>query len=421
MKEISLFNIAQSLLAVLVSSQPAFALSYTFTKIGAATSQFPFVGAWDLNDAGIVAFQRTKSFPNNDFTELYIGNGITALDTLIVKTGDTVANQTLGFLGYADINNNNVVSFRGLPVTGGDAIFIGDGITTTPIFLGGTGGLGNTTINNGNKVAFIDQSVSTFYIGNPLTAVASVGLIYNGFGSFLGINDSDTVAFLSLLNSGASEIRSSSPPYTTTNTIASGTGTVYHGQLAPINNNGYVLYAEGNAAGITLYVGDGISSPLFIADNAGITNSSTTGYIGFGWYDLNDFNNVVFVAFRPGVLGGGSGIYFGPNSVSDKLIEKGDFLLGKQVFDVTLGGINNSCQVSFTAVFLDGNSLYTEAYRADPTFRCGKTAIPEPSSAIALLALGALGTASAFKTAASRKRLIALFASLSRSCQSSGG
>ena len=401
--------------------QPVFALPFTFTRIAAASIAFPQVGAWDLNDAGMVAYQRTKPFPNNNFTELYYGNGIPSSSVLVVKTGDTAPdNRLFDYLGYADINNKNVVSFRGIfgNPSPGDGIFTGSGGPVTQIHLG-TGLLGNTTINNNGKVAFIDHSVSTIYEGGPLagplTTVASVGLTYTGLGSIPGINDSDTAAFYAILNSGISEIRTSTSPFTTPTVIENGGATKYFGQVTPINNSGRVLYVEGDySTNIeTMYVDNG-PTRSFIADNAGITNSSPAGYIGFNRWDFNDFNDVVFEAGRPGSLGGGTGIYMGPNSITDKLIEPGDFLFGKPVFSLGLGGINNSCQVSFTANFLQGNSLTSEAYRADPQFDCGTTSVPEPSS-IALILAGLLVlTLRSSGTAQKRRSPLALLQGLPR-------
>ncbi len=97
---------------------------------------------------------------------------------------------------------------------------------------------------------------------------------------------------------------------------------------------------------------------------------------------INDQGTVGFMA---DLDLGGFGIFIGPDSILDAVIQTGDPLFGSTVTDLYFNrGLNNNSQLSYFALLSDGRQVIA---RADP-FQ--SPTIPEPTT-IAIFTLGLLG------------------------------
>jgi hypothetical protein len=122
-----------------------------------------------------------------------------------------------------------------------------------------------------------------------------------------------------------------------------------------------------------------------IADNTGPFRT-----FGSGLPAINDAGTVAFLA---SLDEGGSGIFTGPNPVTDKVIATGDSLFGSTVTSLGFNrfsskGLNNAGQLTFFAQLADGSS---GIFRADPESTPKPQPVSEPASVLDLLAVGALG------------------------------
>jgi hypothetical protein len=91
---------------------------------------------------------------------------------------------------------------------------------------------------------------------------------------------------------------------------------------------------------------------------------------------------------------GVTGIFTGADPIADKVIAIGDTLFGSRVTSLSFSnkGLNNSGQLAFVAGLENGIS---GVFRADP--QPPVQSVPEPSSVLGLLAVGAFGAGSALK------------------------
>ncbi|HEY9302048.1 MAG TPA: choice-of-anchor tandem repeat NxxGxxAF-containing protein, partial [Phormidium sp.] len=165
-----------------------------------------------------------------------------------------------------------------------------------------------------------------------------------------------------------------------TNTIADSNGAFNRFSDPSINNSGTVAFsAVLDTGGSGVFTGNGTTTTT-IADSSGAFNSF------FGTPSINDFGTVAFLA---GLDAGGSGIFTGNNPLKDKVILTGDTLFGSTVQELSFyrEGLNNSGQVAFFASLANGTS---GIYRADPIVVEPPKDVPEPASGLGLLAFGAL-------------------------------
>jgi len=142
---------------------------------------------------------------------IFVSNGTT--DKTIADTNDTFAGVTFdNFMKFTDINNNGWVAFQPSYQTAAQAIYIGNGTTTTKYvsLADGFAGLiaGGIDINSNNVVAFYglkdDYLTSGIFTsdGTTITEIATaqmLGTEPGKFDIFLGppaLNDRGGVAFL---------------------------------------------------------------------------------------------------------------------------------------------------------------------------------------------------------------------------------
>ncbi|MBD1906543.1 PEP-CTERM sorting domain-containing protein [Funiculus sociatus GB2-A5] len=172
-----------------------------------------------------------------------------------------------------------------------------------------------------------------------------------------------------------------------TNTIADSNGAFNSFSDPSINNSGTVAFTAVLDTGRSgVFTGNGTTTTT-IADSSGAFNSF------FGTPSINDFGIVAFLA---GLDVGGSGIFTGNNPLKDKVIGTGDTLFDSTVQELSFyrEGLNNSGQVAFFASLANGTS---GIFRADPIVVEPPKDVSEPASVLGLLAVGTFGATSVMK------------------------
>jgi hypothetical protein len=96
-----------------------------------------------------------------------------------------------------------------------------------------------------------------------------------------------------------------------------------------------------------------------------VTIATTDAPSPFSNFGLAAINNVGTVAFVASLRAGGTGIFIGPDPVSDRVVKTGDSILGLTLASISFlrGGLNDHGQIAFFARFSGGVS---GVVRADP-------------------------------------------------------
>ena len=336
---------------------------YTFTNIIDTNGLLLFAGEPSLNDLGVVAFGGSVSG---------VGVGIFSTDGNSINT--IVAGS--GFNADAQINNSNNVVFG----QGSNAIFVGDGLTTTLIAdnAGVFSNVGTISLNDSNLVGFHGEFATGRQLlligdGSSNTIVADTNGVFSQLGSFNSLNTSGQLAFRGNLDTGDQGIFVGDG--TSLLTIADNLG-VFSGfdSRISMNDSGSVVFRAGlDAGGIGIFVGDGTT----------ITPIAYNGGAGGTFNGLNDppmINNLGTVAFQARLPSGINGIFTGPDPIADKVISIGDPLFGSTVTGAASSrGLNNLNQIAFEYSLANGTRGIAIA-----------SPIPEPST-ILLLGTGLAG------------------------------
>ncbi len=371
--------------AVLCGTIPAaVAIPYTFVEIARGTGVFgtspfsQFQPGVAINDLGRVAF-RGNLAPSA--TEgLFTGTGGPV--TSIVAANDfphtALFDQT--------IDNNGTVVFRA-------------GSSTTSVsVLGGNGGLlvtfasppANPSIGpnwfgqviNNTGTALLSGGATFASQLYTATGVGSPSLLYDaatlaGIGAFFGpdINDAGTMA--SVVGPGLgvfnSLVRGNGGSLTIIVDPSDGLGTL--GTMSTsINDLGEVAFLSQ----VGIYTGDGASLNQ-VADVSG----PFSAFSSFG----PAINNAGTIAFWAALDAGGQGIFTGPDAIAEKIIARGDPLLGSTVSWLDFGrfGLNDAGQIGFLAGLANGDQVIVRGAPAGP-----ELSSPEPAT-IVLLAFGFAG------------------------------
>jgi hypothetical protein len=400
-KRLSVTTAASIFLSLLITGK---AEAFTFTKIADDSGPFSFVDVSFgpepvINNRGTVAF-----LTNLDTGGAGIFTGSGGATTTIA-----IANYSgpFGTLGMFDsppaLNDEGTVAFIAIlngrfprsffgggvfTSNGGSTTFIADNNLRIAPFLG------NPAINNEGTIAITAplSGVSDLLFtvsGGATTLIADNSGPFSGFGS-TAINDAGTVAFFASRDEGSNGLFTTSGGAITSIADSSGPFGYLVGGPA-INNAGTLAFSafrdfqdflEGSGGGGIFTSSGGVTT--IIADNTGPFRTF------FGLPAINDAGTVVFLA---SLDEGGSGIFTGPNPVTDKVIATGDRLFGSTVTSLNFNRfsskwLNNAGQLTFFAQLADGSS---GIFRADPESTPEPQPVPEPASVLNLLAVGALG------------------------------
>lgn len=375
-KKLSVVTALGVFLNLLMTAQ---AFGFTFTQIADTNSDFSKFGFYPVID--------------NDGTVAFLGDLNTGESGVFTGTGSGTTRIDGGlFSSFSTFNpaiqDNGNVAFSGNLKTGGSAIYALRGgelqtIATSRNFAA----LSSPAINSEGTVAFsqtLDSGVRAVLTNNggTTTTIAdnSGNSPYNRFEE-TAINKDGVVAFTAELKAGGRGIYSVNNG--TTNTVVDTSGEFDFLFNPSINNAGTVAFKGvlDRLAGEGIYIANG-GTVTKIADNSGV----------FDFFLDPAINNNGTVAFRGVLKGGGLGIYTGADPVNNKVIALGDSLSGSTVTDLYFSnqGINDKNQFAFYARLADGRR---GIFRADsnPNSQTS-TSIPEPTSVLGLLAVGALST-----------------------------
>lgn len=333
-----LFSYLIFLLGTFFLWETSLASSYTFTNIIDTNGSLISTGEPSLNDLGVVAFGGNVSG---------IGPGIFSTDGNSINT---IAKGS-GFGAVALINNSNNVLFN----HGSNAIFLGDGVTTTLIAdnSGAFSDVAGSSLNDSNFVGFRGEFASGRQVvligdGTSNTMVADTNGIFSQLEGFNSLNNGGQLAFRANLDTGDQGIFVGDG--TSLLNIADNLGEFsgFDSRLF-INDSGSVVFRAGlDAGGIGIFVGDGTTIKT-IAKNGGAG----------GTFDgLNDppmINNFGTVAFEARLPSGIKGIFTGPDPIANKVISQGDSLFGSTVSGVLFSrGLNNLNQIAFEYSLANG-------------------------------------------------------------------
>jgi hypothetical protein len=358
------------------------AAGYTYTRIAGADEAFLFTGAPVISADGTVFFAGSQGGVGG---AIFAGNGGgPATPVLTNASGLSEFNQLA-------VNGHGTVAFEAFRASDGRrGIFTYDGTALTPIAT--TGGpfasVAAPRINDAGTVTFRASfdpqgSRQAVYTGNggPLTQVATSDPPRSSF-SFAplpAINASGLVAFNSSLSAGDWGIFTGTGGQLT-QLYGSGGALLTLG-TPDLNDAGQVVFLAGTQGGQAILVGDG--GPLTtVAD----TSQTFQDFLSGPGPSINNQGEVVFLADLTASLGGGTGIFTGPDPVADKVIAVGDDLFGGRVVGLGLGrGLNDSGQITFIARVQQGSSISEYVVRADPLV----APVPAPPGLV-LAGLGAL-------------------------------
>jgi hypothetical protein len=348
-----------------MGAQAAAPVKYRSTLIADTSSLFVGLSSTvPLNSSGSVAF---FAYLRGGGVGIFTGNGGSI--TTIADTNNPLL--TFGFSGIA-FNNMGTVAFPLGVKGGGVGVFVGSGgpITTIADSSKGIVSIGEpVSINNSGTVAFFGSEASGIgglFAGNggPITTLYdnSPGSPFSTFGS-PAINDHGIVAFAAVIKNNTGGLAGiftgmGAPTFTK---IMDETGNILLRTSRPDFNNAGTVAFDGEFKD----TGDG---GIFIGNGGPvITIADTSGpFSGFPGSTpiINNNGEVIFLATLDA---GGIGIFSGPDSAADKIIETGDPLLGSVVTDLPSNGsrlgLNDAGQVTFLASLADGREVIV---RADP-------------------------------------------------------
>jgi hypothetical protein len=366
---------------------PAYAAKYTFTKVAdSARDDFnpnSFTCA-SINNRGEIAFRAGRTSPDglNSFDGIYRANADGSLTTI----AEDPDRSGFGFLGnFPSMNDLGDVSFAAnLAPSSGQAVLRGNGSELTTIattaeefnFFGF-----DTSVNNSGEVAFkaeldnFDEGlfsgsggeITTHYLNSTEVSLDGQQVRFGGNDSRPSINNLGDIAF-------DETIQPEFDPGIFVGRVGS-----FRTVAAPDANRSVqepVLNDKGTAAFETSFFDEaGQFVTAIVKGNGGplTTVADTTGPFGFFGFRPPAINNDGDVAFSaildndfPNI-----GIYVGPSTKRDRVIETGDKLDGARISNVSFceEGLNDSGQVAFIAELDDPSApegRRTAVFRATP-------------------------------------------------------
>jgi hypothetical protein len=381
-----------------IETYSAQAASYTFTKIADTNGSFDFLLNASINDDGTVVFNASLDEGGDGlFDGIFIANN-KSLATLVDTSG-----LFDDFLFPPIINNKGTVAFSALLDDGSTGIFTSRSGTIATI-ADDNGPFENLSssfisLNDNDAVAFdarLDTGVEGIFIsegGMPTAIIDNSDNPFNGFFRVPALNNNGTVAFSAYLSEfgiftssrggSFSTIVADRDPFDPSKNLFFRS----FGDRLAFNDNGTVVFTASVGK-----AGPGTDpnqvEGIFRSDDGVLTTLVDSRGLFGSFFDYVAIDNRGTVAFEACV--GGNvvcGIFTGSDPVKDKIIDTSDLLFGSELNQISFfrDGLNNSGQIVFRATFTDGTSAIV---RADPV------PVPDPSSALSLVALGTIGAGS---------------------------
>jgi len=297
-----------------------------------------------LNAQGDVAFYATYS------EGAFMGEGIFTPASLVLKTGESVGNQTLDGISFVPaVNDGGTVVVRGLLSSQESAI-----LTSTALLAENGNTIGGETltsfgppaINNNGTVAFVGSFSNGTGIFTQKGLLAKSGELIAGqpvasFGQ-PAINDRETVAFQAWLSG-----RIATAILTPTAVLVK-TGDTIGGKTLTDLFFGPALNSSGTVAFVGTFLGGtGVFTQDALLVQAGDSIGGRT-VTSFGYPVINDSGIVAFF----GTYTGGSGIF----TQTSLIAKTGDTISGRTLIGLGQPAINGGGEVAFTALFSDGSS-----------------------------------------------------------------
>jgi PEP-CTERM motif len=404
----------------LIAIAQANAASFTFTKIADTNTAIPggtgnFIdfgnGAPSLDNGNVAFWGAGTGQQQGIYTNVGgILNVVADRNTAI--PGGTGSFTDSSFRLFPSLDNGNVAFSTSNLTTGQRGIYTNVGGVLNVVVDTNTaipGGIGNFTflnlpsLSNGN-VAFLGrdsmgQDGIYTNIGGSLNVVADRNTAIPGgtgnfavFRNFPSLNN-ESVAFIggSVGQLGVyTNLGGVLNVVANTNTpIPGGTGNFTgFGRFTSLNNGTLAFQGFGAAKQQGIY--SNLNGVLNLVANTNTPIPDGTGNFT-GFYDPSWLNNGT-VAFLGLGSTGQKGIYANLNSTLTKVIDLSDLLDGKTISDLSFSteGLSGS-QIAFQAIFTDGSEgiFLTDGGSQFPP----QTSVPEPSSALGMLAFGAFGAA----------------------------
>jgi hypothetical protein len=328
--------------AVTLTAALAVSVALTATSIAADYSYRTIADGSDtlslgpcpaINNFGVVAFAATEFDPETSDSEDMILRGSGGAPT-------TIADESDGFTsisGNPSINDLGAVAFDGNPV-GSDRELIarGSGGPLTEIARAGSAQrfdsfTADVSLNNFGRVAFTgelndtgDEGLFEGSGGPVATRYLASTSQFAGSISPPSLNDLERAAFAEQTDDGVRGIFRQDPAGNVT-TIADDTGELQSfNDRVSLNNLGRVAF--------TAFDDEFTREALFTGRGGALTEVANTlgDYSSFGFRgpSLNDLGRV---AFQADLDDFSSGVFTGPDSVSDAVIRTGDTVSGKTV------------------------------------------------------------------------------------------
>lgn len=349
--------IVSALLCVVAAPPASLAADYTFTTIidnsGSITHQLGSLNQRKLNDSGQVGILGSKAFT----TRLYRGDGVSLTHIAGPPTMSVFSQQ-----GNGAVTNSGDVVFVGSTQSFSNGIYRGSGGAITTIrqntnashIAGSHRGFTNVSVSDSGNLAFLASS--TTCSGSPsVTCTPTVHGTYaiiDGAEITLaetGATWSATIQYSPVVNNAGQVL------FGMTSAVDSDIHLLRYsdGTLTPVdsdfaggkgywmNNAGDVITAESSA--ITLYSSGGNTTIASTADGfhsltkvgTGEVFVNDTGHVAF-WGSVNSFggNPVTW-----------QGVYTGPDILNDRVLVRGDTVLGHTIGDIELWGLNQAGQM----------------------------------------------------------------------------
>lgn len=372
-------GLAAAFAMVSALAAPAYAQSYSFTKVADSTEDgfdpFSF-GCSSINAGGDVAFKAGRKAPDgiNTIEGIYRANAADGSLTTIVEN-----EKKFDFISRnPSMNDLGAVSFAANLDKGGFAILRGSGKSLTTIantakqfnFFGA-----DTSVNNSGRVAFkaeldpefnFDEGLFSGTGGKITTHYLASTSDFDGNDSRPSINNIGDIAFQESIDfedgifvtegDGFKVIAAPDPDVSV---------------QEPVLNDGRTAAFERSFfdPGLGRFVAEivtGNGGPLtVVADTRGEFQ-----FFGFRPPSLNNGGDVAFHATLSDFVT--TGIFTGPDSVADRVIGSGDALDGRTVQNLTFceEGLNDAGQLGFIAQLEDPGSpdgFRMAVFRATPS------------------------------------------------------